>query len=547
MTHPQSKVEVFAAIRRDSRAGLSGRQIAIKYRVSRNTVAEALRQPWPEPRKKMAPRASRLDAFKPLIDEMLRADLDAPRKQRHTAKRIFARLVDEHQAMEISYQIVRAYVAHRRGEIRVEAGRGPPEAFVPQSHLPGVEAEVDFGDVTVRIAGEQVKCFLFSFRLSYSGKAVHRVLATGGQEAFFEGHVHAFRMLGGVPTGKVRYDNLKAAVSAVLGFTRARTESARWTAFREHYGVEAFYCQPGIKGAHEKGGVEGDIGWFRRNHLVPIPEVGSLDELNEMIDRWDEADEGRRIGARARTVGEYFAIERPLLRMVSQEPFETGLLLPVRVDRYSQITVRTNRYSVPARFIGRQLRVMLRASRLIVYDGQQVVAEHDRLFAKGGRRLELDHYLEVLIRKPGALPGATALEQARAAGKFTPVHDTWWAAACKAHGDRDGTRALIEVLLLARHIPTEHLVTGLAAALRAGALTADAVALEARKAAEEDEQAAPEPAQHDNHEATVTFLTERRLAQLPRDTRPLPSVTAYDQLLKRARPPGERPAQGETP
>ncbi|GAA3692709.1 hypothetical protein GCM10022224_067900 [Nonomuraea antimicrobica] len=182
---------------------------------------------------------------------------------------------------------------------------------------------------------------------------------------------------------------------------------------------------------------------------------------------------------------------------------------------YSQITVRTNRYSVPARFIGRQLRVMLHASHLIVYDGQQVVAEHDRLFAKGGRRLELDHYLEVLIRKPGALPGATALEQARAAGKFTPVHDTWWAAACKAHGDRDGTRALIEVLLLTRHIPTEHLVTGLAAALRAGALTADAVALEARKAAEEDEQAAPEPAQHDNHEATVTFLTERRLVQLP--------------------------------
>ncbi|YCK38207.1 Mu transposase domain-containing protein [Actinomadura sp. ATCC 39365] len=215
-------------------------------------------------------------------------------------------------------------------------------------------------------------------------------------------------MLGGVPTGKVRYDNLKAAVSAVLGFTRARMESARWTAFREHYGVEAFYCQPGIKGAHEKGGVEGDIGWFRRNHLVPIPEVGSLDELNEMIDRWDEADEGRRIGARARTVGEYFVIERPLLRTVSQEPFETGLLLPVRVDRYSQITVRTNRYSAPARFIGRQLRVMLHASHLIVYDGQQVVAEHDRLFAKGGRRLELDHYLEALIRKPGALPGATA-------------------------------------------------------------------------------------------------------------------------------------------
>ncbi|MER5326898.1 Mu transposase domain-containing protein [Streptosporangium roseum] len=298
--------------------------------------------------------------------------------------------------------------------------------------------------------------------------------------------------------------------------------------------------------------MEGDIGWFRRNHLVPIPEVGSLDELNEMIDRWDEADEGRRIGARARTVGEYFAIELPQLKPVPDEQFETGLLLPVRVDRYSQITVRTNRYSVPARFIGRQLRVMLHASHLIVYDGQQIVAEHDRLFAKGGRRLELDHYLEVLIRKPGALPGATALEQARAAGKFTPVHDSWWAAACKAHGDRDGTHALIEVLLLARHLPAEHLVTGLAAALRAGALTADAVALEARKAAEEDQQpAAAQPASQlapDKEDgATVVFLTERRLAQLPHDTRPLPSVAVYDQLLKRARPAGERPAQEGSP
>jgi hypothetical protein len=175
-------------------------------------------------------------------------------------------------------------------------------------------------------------------------------------------------VLGGVPTGKVRYDNLKAAVARVLGFSRARKETDRWTAFREHHGLEAFYCQPGIKGAHEKGGVEGDIGWFRRNHLVPVPEVASLNELNEMIDRWDAADDGRRIGARARTVGEYFAIEQPLLRSVPDQPFETGLL-PVRVDRHSQITIRTNRYSVPIRFIGRQLRVMLHASHLIVYDG----------------------------------------------------------------------------------------------------------------------------------------------------------------------------------
>jgi hypothetical protein len=135
--------------------------------------------------------------------------------------------------------------------------------------------------------------------------------------------------------------------------------------------------------------------------------------------------------------------------------------------------------------IGKRVRAMLHASHLVVYDKNVEVARHERLIAKGGCRLELDHYLEALIRKPGAFPGATALDQARSAGKFTPVHDAWWAAAVKAHGDTDGTRALIEVLLMARHIPHEHLVAGLATALRAGALTADAVALEARKAAPE--------------------------------------------------------------
>ena len=154
--------------------------------------------------------------------------------------------------------------------------------------------------------------------------------------------------------------------------------------------------------------------------------------------------------------------------------------------------VRNNRYSVPVRLIGRRVRVLLHASDLVIYDGRTEVARHERLPGKAGARLDLDHYLEALVRKPGALPGATALEQARAAGKFTPVHDAWWAAARKAHGDAAGTRALVEVLLLHRHMDGEHVVAGLAAALRAGALTADAVALEARKAADEaDGQPAP--------------------------------------------------------
>jgi transposase len=537
---PSSKVELYAAIRRDARAGMSARAIERKYNVGRRTIVKAVASAWPEPRKRLPPRASRLDPFKPFIDEILKADLDAPRKQRHTVTRIWQRLADEHQAGGVSYGMVRAYVAERKPQVLAEAGRGPSLVFVRQSHRPGDEAEVDFGEFTARIAGEEVRCVLFCLRLSFSGKAVHRASLSGGQEAFFEGHEHAFRVLGGVPAGQVRYDNLKAAVLRVTGMGRTRVEADRWTAFRSHWGLDAFYCQPGIEGAHEKGGVEGEIGRFRRSRLVPVPEVASVAELNELIDQWDIEDESRRIGGRARTVAEFLEIERPLLRPLPGEPFETGLWLTPRVDRFSQVTVRNNRYSVPVRLIGRPVRVLLHASELVVYDGRAEVARHERLSRREGARLDLDHYLEALVRKPGALPGATALEQARSAGKFTPVHDAWWSAARKAHGGAAGTRALIEVLLLHRHMGHEHVVAGLAAALLAGALTADAVALEARRAADEADLA-PEPGAAPAAPPAVTSLTARRLGKLPADTRPLPSVTAYDQLLRRNRTAQEGP------
>ena len=134
---------------------------------------------WPEPRKKLPPRPTALDPYKAVIDGILRADLDAPRKQRHTVTRLFHRLVEEHGA-DVSYQMVRRYVADRKPRILVESVKAPLEAFVPQTHQPGMEAEVDFGDVNVRLAGELVTCYLFSFRLSYSGKAVHRVFASCG-------------------------------------------------------------------------------------------------------------------------------------------------------------------------------------------------------------------------------------------------------------------------------------------------------------------------------------------------------------------------------
>jgi len=532
-----SRVELYAAIRFDyQRNQMSVRALAEKYSVHRRTVREAIGSPIPPPRKSPPRRTSVLDAVRDAVEAMLVEDLTAPRKQRHTARRIFDRLQAEHDA-RVSYSYVAKYVHRRRPQLAAEAAArdaaraGVVAGFVPQCHPPGAEAEVDFADLWVRLDGEMTKCFLFTLRLSHSGRAVHRVFASQGQEAFLEGHVAAFEVFNGVPFDKIRYDNLRSAVHRVL-FGRTRSESGRWLAFRAHYGFEAFYCVPGKDGAHEKGGVEGDGGRFRRTHLVPVPQVDTLAELNARLVAADAAEDTRHIDGRAQTVGEAFAGEAPLLLGLPAERFDTALSLTARVDRYAQIMVRQCRYSVPARLIGTRVRVALSASEVVVFDGSQRVATHPRLVTRGGCRLELDHYLEILLGKPGALPGSTALHQARAAGRFTTVHEAFWAAARNSHGDAAGTRLLIEVLLLHRRLPAPAVLAGITAALAVGAMSADAVAIEARKhpAAGTAPTAATASAPQRSRAAVVT-LGARRQAALPTDGRPAPSVRDYDQLL----------------
>ncbi|PWJ24955.1 transposase [Branchiibius hedensis] len=549
----ESRVELFAAIRRDARVEeLSIRELAKRHGVHRRTVRQALASAMPPARKTPTRSSPRLDPFKDAIDDMLRADLDAPRKQRHTATRILARLIDEHAATGLSYSTVRDYVRVRRAQIDLEGGRRVEEAaFVPQIHEPGEEAEVDFGEVWVVINGVKTKCQMFIYRLSYSGKAIHRVYPTCAQEAFLEGHIDAFETLGGIPTRHIRYDNLTSAVLAVLhGGDRRRKENDRWVLFKSHYGFDSFYCQPGIAGAHEKGGVEGEVGWFRRNHLTPMPEVESLEELNEKIRAWEAADDSRRITGKLNTIGTDYQAEQNMLSPLPVDRFDPGLVLHPRVDRSAMITVRMMKYSVPAHLIGRTVRVSLRASHLIVFEGHTTVATHPRVASRGGHVVNLDHYLEVLKHKPGALPGSTALAAARAAGTFTAAHDAFWAASRKVNGDAEGTRELIDVLLLHRSLPAEAVAAGITAALTVGAVTAEVVAVEARRhAATLDSAAAGEggassdrhpAAQGDVGEHRVVSLTQRRLtdpaaviAGLPADTRPLPSVAAYDELLPR--------------
>jgi transposase len=130
-----------------------------------------------------------------------------------------------------------------------------------------------------------------------SGAAFHRAYPRATQQAFLEAHEHAFRFLGGV-FRRLRYDNLSAAVKKILrGFRREETQ--RFVAFRSHYGFAATFCTPGE--GHEKGGVEGEVGTFRRNHWVPVPPARDLEALNACLLAGCRQDEGRLIAGRALT------------------------------------------------------------------------------------------------------------------------------------------------------------------------------------------------------------------------------------------------------
>jgi transposase len=509
----RSRVELFEQIRRDWRAGGSSiRELAVRHRVHRRTVRQALASAVPPPRKAYSRRPlPAIGPYTAVIDEWLLADRDVPRKQRHTARRVWQRLVAEHGA-SVAEVTVSRYVARRRAEL----GFDKAEVTVPQAHEPGAEAEVDFGEFHAQVAGVLLKLWMFVMRLSCSGRAFHVAFATQAQEAFLEGHVLAFEYFGAAPA-RVRYDNLGPAVVRVLR-GRDRAESERFIALRSHYGFDSFFCLPGSQGAHEKGGVEGEIGRFRRRHLVPVPAAGSLAALNQLIAAGDLVDDGRVITGRPVTIAAAFAAEQLAMLPLPAEPFDPARLLQARVDGRARVCVRQNYYSVPARYAGRRLPVRLAASSVEVLDGPRVVARHERAAGKYAEILVLDHYLEVLLRKPGALPGATALAQARAAGTFTLAHQRYWDAARRKHGDAAGTRALIEVLLAHRTLPAAALTAAMTAALSSGTLDPQVIVIEARR--------------HTGGQPAPVIA----IGALARYDRPAPALDAYDQLLTRSIP-----------
>jgi transposase len=501
-------VELFEQIRRDREGdGLSTRALAAKYGVHRRTVRQALESAVPPPRKRAEGRpAPALGPYRALIDGWLEADRGVPRKQRHTARRVWRRLVDEHGAL-VAERTVREYVAARRRELGE-----PGQVFVPQIHQAGMEAEADWGEAQVVLAGRPTIVQLFYLRPCFSGAEFCMAFRRCTQQAFLEGHVEAFAWFGGV-FALIRYDNLSSAVKLVLR-GRRREETDRFIALRSHYLFDSAFTLAGLEGAHEKGGVEGEVGRFRRNHLVPVPEVADLAELNALIRAGCETDLHRTITGRAETVGEALARERPLLRPLPAEPFEVSEPSSVRVDSKALVCVRQNRYSVPVSLAGRRVLARVGAREITIVNDGKVVARHERLSERYAISARLDHYLELLARKPGALAGSLALHQERERGAWPDCFDQLWQQVAAKVGASEAARQMVDVLMLVREHGAEQVELAVRGALAAGAHDGRAVAVLARRA----DRAAPGP---------LTGLDPRLTAV----DRPEPDLAGYDQLL----------------
>jgi transposase len=506
-----SRVEQFEQIRRDrEREGLSIRELARRHGVHRRAVRQALASPLPPPRKVAEGRpAPRLGRYRPLIDEWLLADREAPRKQRHTARRVWQRLVDEHGA-EVSERQVRRYVRRRRRELGVPVD----EVFVPQVHEPGVEAEVDWGEAMVEIAGVRRTVHLFVMRACYSGAAFVVAFERATQQAFLEAHVEAFRFFGGV-FATVRYDNLRSAVKRLLR-GRRRDESDRFVALRSHYLYESAFTRPGKQGAHEKGGVEGEVGRFRRTHLVPVPQVASLKELNDLLEDACFAELGRRIAGREQTVGEALRLERRALKPLPFDDFDAAECAAPRVDAKALVTIRQNRYSVPVALVGLRVQARIGAREIVISHDRRPVARHPRLHGRYQTAARLDHYLELLQRKPGALKGSLPLAQERERGRWPACFDELWQQVEQRYGASEAARQMVDVLLLCRELGADRVELAIRGALAAGAHDGRAVALLARRS--------ERPAQ------LPLFELPERLRDVER---PTPTLGDYDRLLHR--------------
>jgi transposase len=455
-------MELWSEIRRKVLVeGVSKRQICREYGVGWRTLGKMLAHSEPPGYRRQVPRARpRLGAFVGVIDGILVGDGDpsTPRKQRHTARRIFERLRDEH-GYAGSEVTVRRYVAQQ--------SRVSGEVFVPLSQPPG-EAQFDFGEATVEIAGVRVKAALAVMTLPYSDAFFVSAYPRECTETFQAGHVAAFGFFCGVPS-KTAYDNSRIAVSRIVG-PNERTLTQGFLRLESHFLFRHRFCR--VARGNEKGHVENLLGYARRNFLVPVPSFASFTELNAHLRERCAADLQRCLRGKRQTKQELLADDRAAMLPLPENAFEPRRVEQRRANSLSLVRFDRNDYSVPTSFAHHELTVIGGIEQIEISSGTELVATHPRDWGAEHTAYDPRHYLALLERKPGAFDFARPLER-----WDLPLCFRLLRRRLEADLGSKGTREFIKVLRLMERTSLTNLTGAVEVALRIGATSADAVAL----------------------------------------------------------------------
>jgi len=451
-------VDIYGRIRRAVLVdGRSQRAVAREFGISRESVRKMLRFSIPPGYQRQQPiKRPKLDPLLGVIDAMLAEDKTRPAKQRHTIKRIFDRLKEEH-GFTGGYSIVRSYV---RGEqLRSR------EMFVPLVHPPG-EAQADFGEAVVVIAGVEQKAHFLAMDLPHSDDCFVIAFPAETTESFLEGHVQAFAYFGTVPT-RILYDNTKIAVAKILG-GEERQRTRAFSELQSHYLFADKFGRP-AKG-NDKGKVEGLVGYARRNFMVPIPRFNSWEEFNAYLAEQCRKRRERRLRGYTETIGERFERDRAAMLPLPAAPYEACEKVSTRVTSLSLVRYRGNDYSVPTPYGHREVLVKGYVHEVVIASGSRVIARHIRSYEREAVVYDPLHYLELLEQKTRALDQAAPL-----AGWQLPECFITLRRLLEARLNKHGKREYVQVLRLMETFSAKEVTCAVEDALSLGTISFDAV------------------------------------------------------------------------
>lgn len=433
--------------------GKSVRQVARETGHSRNTIPKMLQNSGAPRYVLLAEKeAPVLGPFKGLIDGWIAEDEKKPKKKRRTAKRMYDLLRKPPYGYQGAESTLRRYVGEARRKAR-------HKVYVLLDYRPGEAAQLDFGESEVIVAGKRVVAQLFLMWLGYSSATFMKAYPAQTQEVFFDGHAAAFDFFGGVPR-QVWYDNLKIAVLKILkGYNRQEQEA--FVSLRSHYLFEAQFCNP--EAGWEKGGVEGRVGYGRRNWLVPLMEFPSWEALNAYLAEQCRAEWTRRLQGRQETIGQRLTVEQAQF-LPLPAPFPCCKTVAVKPNHLSLVTFASNRYSVPVAHAHEKLLLRAFVDRVEISNGKEVVATHPRCWERERDILDPLHYLPLLERKPRAFAQSKAVRQWRA--QWPAAFERYWAALTQKLPAPEGTTLFVRLLKLCQRYPQDVLAAALEEALR---------------------------------------------------------------------------------